>query len=133
MKITEDDNAGEMIAKICHQANKAFCETMDDWTQLDWTQLDWADAYPWQKQSSVDGVLFHLNGVHSPEESHNNWMELKIKHGWKYGEIKDADKKTHPCMMRFWSLPFEQRMKDVLFRSIVHCFKEQLIREAKNK
>ena len=52
-------------------------------------------------------------------DSHENWLKTKTEQGWKHGMIKDAEKKTHPCMVPFSDLPREQRVKDYLFRATV--------------
>ena len=106
------------IAKICHQANKAYCEALDDHSQV-----DWEDAPQWQKDSAIAGVEFHMNGDHGPEDSHNNWMAQKEAEGWVYGEVKDPAKKEHPCMVPYGELPLTQRQKDALFIAVVHTFK----------
>jgi len=107
-----------LIAKICHNVNRAYCESIGDHSQPHW------DVAPdWQKESAVDGVEFHLANEVSPEQSHENWMEHKEKDGWSYGDVKDAVKKTHPCMLPYDELPVEQRTKDHLFKAIVDSFK----------
>jgi len=99
------------IAEMCHQVNKAWCKiTGDD------SQVDWDLAPEWQKQSATEGVLFILANPNAKEDAqHNAWMASKIADGWVYGEVKDAEKKTHPCIVPFNELPWEQQMKDKLF------------------
>lgn len=109
------------IAKICHQANKALCESMGDNSQVDWEEVSLET-----RRSAIDGVIFHLDNDTTPEESHNNWMEFKKKNGWSYGEVKDEENKIHPCMVDYYDLPVEQREKDVLFKAIVDSFKVDL-------
>jgi hypothetical protein len=48
-------------------------------------------------------------------------MREKVEGGWKYGETKDPEAKTHPCIVPFEDLPAEQQFKDKLFRTIVHA------------
>ena len=43
--------------------------------------------------------------------------------GWKYGPVKDAQKKEHPCFLPYAELPPEQKAKDYLFRAVVHALK----------
>jgi hypothetical protein len=108
----------EDIAKVCHEANKAYCETLGDKSQQ-----SWESAPQWQRVSAINGVSFHLSGDYPPESSHISWMKEKIQAGWKYGPIKDADKKEHPCLVPFEQLPIAQQIKDILFRNIVHALK----------
>ncbi|WP_217706288.1 hypothetical protein [Bacillus sp. M4U3P1] len=42
-----------------------------------------------------------------------------------YGKEKDAELKTHPCIMRYDELPKRQQAKDKLFKSVVDSFKGQ--------
>jgi len=49
----------------------------------------------------------------------NAWLEDKKKDGWVYGEVKDAEAKTHPCIVPFEELPEFQKKKDALFCAIV--------------
>lgn len=107
----------EDIARICHEANKALCESHGDLSQ------DPYDAAPtWQKDSAVNGVKFHLdNPTADASASHVSWLTEKEATGWVYGEVKDTEKKTHPCIVPFDQLPAEQQAKDHLFRGIVHA------------
>lgn len=111
------DTAVTAIARICHQANKAWCEHLGDHSQPDWD-----NAPDWQRTSAVNGVLFHqANPDAGDDASHNNWMAEKVADGWVYGPEKDPEAKTHPCMVLFEHLPPEQQFKDKLFRTLVHA------------
>jgi hypothetical protein len=67
-----------------------------------------------QYESLVDGIKFALDNPNiTPEENHNNWMKMKVKQGWVYGEIKDFDKKTHPDLIPFNELPAIEQRKDI--------------------
>lgn len=110
----------EKIARIAHQINKAYCEALGDYSQP-----DWKDAPLWQKESAIDGVLFHQKHPEADASaSHENWLLEKIQNGWTYGEVKDADKKQHPCLVPFKDLPQEQRAKDYLFKAIVSALSD---------
>ena len=107
----------EQIAAICHETNRAYCRTLGDITQPPWDE-----APEWQKASAVDGVRFHLANAGAPDSaSHDNWMAHKLADGWKYGETKDPDAKTHPCLVPFDQLPIEQQRKDGLFAAVVRA------------
>jgi hypothetical protein len=105
----------QQIAEVCHETNAAFCRTLGDNSQS-----SWKDAPAWQAESAHQGVLFHLRNPNStPAGSHESWLAHKVADGWKYGPVKDPDKKEHPCIIPFDGLPMEQQMKDHLFLSIV--------------
>ena len=105
----------EEIAEVCHEVNRAYCESLGDNSQLKWKH-----APTWAKESAKAGVRLHLNNPHlTPEDSHNSWLAEKSKNGWVYGEIKDPEKKTHPCFVRYGDLPADQKAKDSIFSQIV--------------
>ena len=103
------------VAAVCHEANRMLCLGLGDTSQP-----TWFNAPEWQKSSAIDGVKFHLdNPDASHSASHENWLKHKENDGWTYGETKDADARTHPCMVPFDALPAEQQAKDALFKSVV--------------
>jgi hypothetical protein len=103
------------IARACHEANRALCESFGDHSQPAWD-----DAEEWQRESALDGVRFTIATPEStPEDQHRAWMAHKVAGGWAYGPVKDATLKKHPCMVPYHALPPEQRAKDAIFRAIV--------------
>jgi RyR domain len=105
------------VAKMCHAANKTWCELHGDFSQPAWD-----DAPDWQKNSAIQGVEFHrANPAAGDSASHDNWMALKVAEGWVYGDVKDPEAKTHPCIVPFDALPHMQRKKDAIFRAMVHA------------
>lgn len=103
------------IARVCHEVNRAYCQALGDNSQP-----AWESAPEWQHDSAKSGVLMHLNHPDAPaSESHRSWMEQKLAEGWKYGEVKDPEKKQHPCMVAFEDLPKEQQAKDYIFKAVV--------------
>lgn len=66
-----------------------------------------------QLESLIDGVKFMLDNPNiTPEQSHNNWMKMKISQGWTYGETKDFNKKTHPNLIPYEYLSNVEKNKD---------------------
>lgn len=107
------------IAVVCHEANRAWCVgNADDSQKL------WVEAEEWQRDSAIKGVLFRLENPDAKEDAqHNAWMKDKVDTGWVYGTIKDAEAKTHPCIVPFDQLPEFQQKKDKLFCAIVDALK----------
>jgi RyR domain len=104
----------EAIAKICHEANKAYCES-----QGDTSQKSWDDADQWQRDSMISGVRYKMiHPLVTPEGMHAQWLDRKEREGWRYGPIKDASKKEHPCFMPYRDLPEHQKVKDFIFSGI---------------
>lgn len=107
----------ESIAKVAHEANRAYCQTLGDSSQV-----PWEEAPEWQRASAINGVKYHFSHPDAgPEHSHNCWLEEKRAAGWAYGPVKDPEKKEHPCFVPFEALPANQQLKDYLFRAIVHA------------
>lgn len=110
----------EEVARVAHEINRAYCEALGDHSQP-----TWADAPQWQRDSAINGVRFHrANPNAKPSHSHESWLAEKAAAGWKYGPVKDAARKEHPCFVPYEDLPPEQKAKDYLFRQVVHSLTE---------
>jgi len=107
------------IAEVAHETNRAYCETIDDFSQP-----SWRNAPVWQRKSAVNGVKFHIaNPDAGCASSHESWLAEKQADGWKFGEVKDPEKKEHPCFVPYRELPDEQKVKDALFVGVVRAMK----------
>lgn len=112
----------EQVARICHAANRAYCESIGDKSQLEWDE-----APNWQKESAINGVKFHLTQLSAgitpkPSASHESWLKEKESEGWVYGAEKNPSLKQHPCFVPYDQLPLDQKMKDYIFSGIVAAF-----------
>lgn len=107
----------ELIARVCHEANRGYCKALGDDSQL-----PWKDAPVWQRDSAVAGVNFlRDNPDAKPSASHESWLRHKAADGWKYGAVKDEGKKEHPCFVPYEELPREQKAKDYIFQAIARA------------
>lgn len=115
-------DSAEAIARVAHEANRAWCVTLGDNSQPAWD-----DAPDWQRQSAIDGVQF-LAGhpMANPIDSHQRWMAHKVADGWVFGDVKDPEAKTHPCIRPYHELPEAQRRKDWLFASVVRALLKEI-------
>ena len=105
----------EKIAKIVHEVNRKYCELIGDNSQP-----AWENAPDWQKTSLYNGIKHVQNNPNAkPEDSHKSWLKQKTEEGWKYGEVKDTEKKEHPCFVPYEQLPESQKVKDYIFLSVV--------------
>ena len=43
---------------------------------------------------------------------HEVWAENRIKQGWTYGEQRNDELKTHPCLVPYEELPEEEKVYD---------------------
>lgn len=99
-----------LIARICWEVNSAYCEAIGE------KSLSWDES----KASTIKGVEAYLaDPSMTPERSHALWMKEKVDTGWRFGPIKDAVAKTHPCMVDYDQLPPQQRVKDDLFLAVL--------------
>ena len=106
----------EKIASISHEVNRRYCQALGDFSQP-----AWEDAPDWQRDSIISGVMSIASGeITDPGMSHAGWLKQKVQEGWGYGEVKDPEAKTHPCMVQFNDLPTDQRAKDYIFFSLVN-------------
>ena len=109
----------EQIAKVCHEANKAYCEALGDMSQK-----SWEEAEQWQRDSAIKGVEYRLANPDAPRSAqHDAWCKDKIDDGCSYGSIKDPENKQHPCLVSYDELPEGQRKKDALFQAVVDSLK----------
>ena len=61
------------IAKVCHEANRAYCESIGDFTQRSWETCE-----HWQRDSAVAGVQWRIDHPHAPtSQQHDAWVEDK--------------------------------------------------------
>lgn len=103
------------IARCAHEVNRAYCASIGDMSQP-----SWENAPEWQRRSAISGVQFHMDNPGAPPSaSHDSWLKEKEEAGWKYGPVKDPEKKEHPCFVPYEQLPAEQKTKDYLFIAVV--------------
>jgi|TARA_Y100000310_G_scaffold105880_1_gene104411 hypothetical protein len=55
------------------------------------------------------------NRLNSPKELHASWVVAYAENGWKYGPIRDTEKRTHPDMVPYEELGQLERDKDDVF------------------
>lgn len=101
------------IASICHEANRRLQRTLGEVPNRSWESIGTE-----LQASAKAGVIAAQNGA-TPEQLHESWIAERTTNGWVYGDVKDFDKKTHPCLVPYADLPEDQRAKDALFSAIV--------------
>ena len=63
----------ELIARACHNVNKAYCEAIGDMSQP-----SWEDAPDWQKEGTKIGVKLHIEAPNAgPKVFHESWLAEK--------------------------------------------------------
>lgn len=115
--VPETSSVEEQIARMAHEVNRAYCESLGDSSQP-----AWEEAPQWQRDSAIAGAKMHLANPHAtPKDSHDSWLAQKRADGWQWGPEKDPERKLHPCFVEYEQLPPEQRAKDFLFRGVVRA------------
>jgi hypothetical protein len=100
-------------AMAAHEMNRVYCRALGDLSQDVW------DVAPeWQRKSALEGVDGVFAGA-GPEQSHEAWCAAKIADGWKFGPVKDPEKKEHNCLVPYAELSPEHRQKDHVFVAAV--------------
>ena len=75
------------------------------------------------KQKTYTPQPVDTTGVELPEELellveemsknvHEVWSETRIRQGWTYGEQRNDELKTHPCLVPYEDLPEEEKEYD---------------------
>ena len=114
----EDGNI-DKIAAACHEANRALTAFIKDVP----IQPSWDDCGADMQASCIKGVQFALDNPNATsEQQHEAWMKERIEQGWVFGEVKDAEKKTHPALRPYSELSEGTRLKDAVFQAIVRAF-----------
>ena len=71
----------EQIARVAHEANRAYCQALGDNSQP-----AWEDAPQWQRDSAMLGVKLHTENPNAgAQASHESWMAQKLAERIKHG------------------------------------------------
>jgi hypothetical protein len=113
-----DEKCLELAAQHAHQGNRLWCAAHNH------PPIPaWEDATEQDRESTRIGVRGVLAG-NTPRDSHASWLRTRKEQGWVYGEVKDVEKKTHPCLVPYEDLPPDQRAKDTMFVHSVRAVME---------
>lgn len=107
-----------VIAQVLHAANRAYTEVIGGMAH----NPTWEELSAQEKSNLIEAVKSTIENPRTPEQSHEAWMNSKLEQGWKYGPHKNPIKKTHPDLIPFRDLPFEEKIKDALYLGITSIF-----------
>lgn len=62
-----------------------------------------------------------------PEEAHNSWWDAYQDMGWVYGPERNVDAKTHPDMVPFEDLGWEERIKDAVYIALCEIARQWIV------
>lgn len=63
------------------------------------------------------------------EEAHNSWWDAYKAMGWRYGPVRSTTYKTHPDMVAFADLGWEERIKDAVFIALCEIARQWISEE----
>ncbi len=105
------------VAKECHIANNNLMVTNNEIPN----PIDWNDLSTHTKHINISSVKkIYDNPSITAKDIHDEWMKNKIKDGWKYGDVKDDELKTHHLIVDFDKMNDVDKMKDQIFIDIVN-------------
>lgn len=100
-------------ARVAHDVSRVLGDN---------SQPSWGEAPEWQRKSALLGVrAIQANPGITSAQQHALWRAQMVSDGWAYGDAKDVEKKTHPCLVPYDELPDEQQVKAVLFAAAVRA------------
>lgn len=120
------DDKVKALARIVHETNKGFCESIGDMSQKPWSE---APGYNHQSAMSTVRAICDCPTI-TPEDCHDIWVETKKSDGWVYGKTKDWDKKTHPSLIPYKELNAIEKYKDWLVIYTTKCYLDFMAKEA---
>jgi len=107
------------IARVAYELNRAYQAAIGEKEGPAWD-----DCEHQERDALARAVNFHRHSTLTFAESHELWMKNRKEEGWTWGAQKDAKHKLHPCMVHWNALPTSQRVKDVLFTTIVKLLRD---------
>jgi hypothetical protein len=107
-----------IIAKVIHNANKAYVDAIGGRA----LNPSWEEAREEQRQGLVKAVGGTIINPQTPEFSHEQWCLAREAEGWTKDLKYDFNRKTHPNLVPFDELTFEEQFKSHLYMGIASIF-----------
>lgn len=107
-----------IIAKVIHSANRAYVDAIGGRA----INLTWEEIREEERQGLIKAISSMIINPRTPEVSHEHWCLAREKDGWTKDLKYDYNRKTHPNMVPYDQLPFEEQFKDHLFMGIASIF-----------
>ena len=111
-----------IIAQVVQAANRQYVEAIGGRA----VNPGWEQLPEEQKQSLMKAIRTTVMTPKTLEQSHEDWCLAREAQGYTRGNYVDHVRKTHPNLVRFNELPFEEQFKDALFLGITSIFASAL-------
>jgi len=116
------------VARMVHQTDKAYCESIGDYSNKNWEQAEPAD-----KKRMEDIVQFYTDNPLAMDCSiHNVWIKAMVMDGWVKGDEFNPFTKTHPGIIKFEEIPFEQQVRATIIRRVIGTLGSLLEKTSEN-
>lgn len=105
------------VAKWIYEATRVEAE----WSERPIVPEPWEKRDDTFRKQFVDTIAEYMSmdKLPTPAEAHESWNQAYYKMGWKYGEVRDTEAKTHPDLVPFDKLPQPEKDKDAIFLAFV--------------
>lgn len=112
----------DQISEFIYEATRIEAE----WSKRPIVPEKWQERDDKFRNQFIDIInkYMYMDKLPTPEEAHESWVQSYYKMGWKYGNIRNTEKKTHPDLIPFEQLPQAEKDKDAIFLSFVWLAKK---------
>ena len=107
-----------IVAKVIHSANRAYVDAIGGRA----FNPTWEEYGESKRQDLINAIINTVKDPQTPQASHENWCVAMEKAGWSKDIKLDYNRKTHPNMVPYDQLPFEEQFKDQLYMGIASIF-----------
>jgi hypothetical protein len=107
-----------LIAQVVHAANRQYVEFIGGRAN----NPSWEELREEERQGLINAIKDLIENPKTPRASHEAWCEARKADGWKRDKVYSHHRKTHPNLVPYNELPFEEQFKDHLFMGISSIF-----------
>ncbi len=109
------DRAKIFTAKVAHQVNQAIRDFYGEDALPDWDK----SSEELRNRGVIGVEQIIAKPETTPKEIHEIWISNMAKDGWRLGPVHDGVKKTHPNMCAYEELDDVQKLKDIIYITVV--------------
>lgn len=107
----------DQIAPVVHEAIRTLQTVLGQNASPPWSEATW------ERASTLEAVRHALDDP-TPGKEHERWMRERLEGGWRYGPVRDEQRKLNPTLVPFDELPAAEKAKDALVIAITQSLKE---------
>ena len=107
-----------IVAKVIHSANRAYVDAIGGFT----SNLSWEEIRESERLGLIHAITNMVKDPQTPQTSHERWCVAREADGWTKDVVYNYHRKTHPNLIPYDQLPFEEQFKDQLYMGIASIF-----------